>query len=83
MTTFEVMSLKEISTLINFPDEYLDRDDQYMEALGMLGSAFGIPPSEYFNRPDWNKTILFDIKCAKLYYDQYFDRLQATLTPKQ
>ena len=76
MKTFEVISQTDLPKLVNFPDEYLDRDDQYMQAVGSMCAAFGLTPSDYFNKPNWNKTILFDIKCSKLYWEFYFDKMK-------
>jgi len=55
------------------PDEYEERSDEYMQAIGFLALMSGRLPSEIFEDPNWNSTILFNLKCSNSVFRMIFD----------
>ena len=65
--TFALITEEEINegiyNFINF-DDWFEREDEYMQALGFLALLSGRLPTEIFNDDDWPKTLLFNLKCS-------------------
>lgn len=57
-------------------DEFEERTDEYMQALGFLALLSGRLPSEIFDDPEWPKHILFNMKCSNLVFKSVFDVLK-------
>jgi len=55
------------------PDEWIEAEDDLMQAIGFLALMSGCKPHAVFDDPDWHSTILFDLKCSNLVFKSIFD----------
>jgi hypothetical protein len=63
--------------IIDYPDEYIYREDQIKKLLGILCWHKGCFAHEIFEDPEWTKNILFDLSVANSFYKDYIDAIKS------
>jgi hypothetical protein len=57
-------------------DDYEKRTDEYLQSIGFLALMSGRMPHEIFDDPNWNETILFDLRCSNVTFKVLLDLLK-------
>ena len=80
--TFAIFSEQEyLDSVHDFldPDSFEERSDEYMQAIGFLALMSGRLPHEIFEDPDWNSTLIWDLRVSNATFKVFFDILKMRL----
>jgi hypothetical protein len=60
-------------------DDWVEREEEYIQAIGFLALMAGCKPHEVFDDPDWPKTLLWDLKCSNSVFKIVIDVLKGRM----